>query len=497
MSEAVPPSSNPPPVQQPVTPPTTPPQTASGEPVGRGVVLQLPPNTPPLASGERLEGVVSSQLAASRLIISTRLGPVTVQTSAVLPPGSPVLLQTTSEGRQPTIQLATPALAPPPASKPIQPIPTTPGSSLTPASGQPTTPTTGFATPAPVLTDSQTQVRGSIVSATVLRVAASSGETRPQQLASQATGAQTSLSSLQPGARLNLRIAAVSQPGTGAAPAPPGTAAITGTVTGTDITGNALVRTNLAELSLATPRPLPTGSNLLLQTIGRPELLLPASATPHSLTISQRWEALYEALRIDFPAPTQAAISQAIPQPGAQFTGALLFFIAALRAGDLRGWLGPDASRAIDREALLGRMVDEFGVMQRIASEPAGQDWRLFLLPVLSDEQLQQMRLFIRNNNENSHENEKAKETRFVIEVTFSRLGPFQFDGLARPNALDLIIRTEQKIATAMRREIETIFTDTTAALGLNGSVAFRREAFFELQPLRDSGLAHEEGVIA
>jgi hypothetical protein len=103
-------------------------------------------------------------------------------------------------------------------------------------------------------------------------------------------------------------------------------------------------------------------------------------------------------------------------------------------------------------------MIDEFGIMQRIASEPAGQEWRLFLLPVLSDEQLQQMRLFVRNNQEDDHEDEKTRETRFVIEVTFSRLGPFQFDGLARPKAL---------------------------------------EEFFELQSLRDSGLAHEEGVMA
>ena len=135
--------------------------------------------------------------------------------------------------------------------------------------------------------------------------------------------------------------------------------------------------------------------------------------------------------------------------------------------------------------------------MQRLANEPSGQEWRLFLLPVLSDEQLHQLRLFVRDNKESENNDEKAKETRFVIEVTFSKLGPFQFDGLARSNALDLIIRTEHELAGPMQYGIVEIFTDTTSALGLNGSVAFRTEAFFELQPLRDSGLTEDSGVIA
>ena len=232
--------------------------------------------------------------------------------------------------------------------------------------------------------------------------------------------------------------------------------------TGTDISGNAIVRTNTAELALATPRPLPTGSNLLLQTIGRPIPFLAASAQQHTLALAPRWEALHDALRINIPG--QALSLTAVPRPGAQFTGALLFFIAALRAGNLRGWLGSETSRTLEREALFGRMVEEFGVMQRIASEPAGQDWRLFLLPVLSDALLHQMRLFIRDNQEGGDSDEKSQETRFVIEVTFSKLGPFQFDGLARPKALDLMIRTEREIAATMQQEIVEIFTDTTSA---------------------------------
>ena len=292
-----------------------------------------------------------------------------------------------------------------------------------------------------------------------------------------------------------MKIAAVARAGTGAPPATPGTASLTGAVTGTDIAGNAIVRTNTAELILPTPRPLPVGSNLLLEVTGRLSSPADRGLPPHALALSQRWEALQDALRAT---PTaQPTVAQAIPQPGPQFTGALLFFIAALRAGDLRGWLGPDAARAVDREGLLSRLTEEFGAMQRIASEPGGQDWRLFLLPVLSDEQLHQMRLFVRDNRDSAATDDKERETRFVIEVTFTKLGAFQFDGLARPKALDLVIRTERALPPGMRTEIAELFSDTTAALGLRGSVAFRTEAFFEIQPLRDSGLMRDAGLLA
>jgi hypothetical protein len=272
---------------------------------------------------------------------------------------------------------------------------------------------------------------------------------------------------------------------------------MTGTVTGADPSGNAIVRTNQAELAVATPRPLPVGSNLLLQPLGRAVPLSDATAQPHTLATAPRWEALRDALQTAAPVATQTAVAQSVPQPGPQFTGALLFFVAALRGGDLRGWLGPEAVRSLEAQGLLGRITEEFGMMQRLAGEPAGQEWRLFLIPVLSDDQLHQMRLFIRDGREKAADGNPSDATRFVIEVTFSRLGPFQFDGLARPKSLDLIIRTEHAIAPPLRRSIADIFENSVSALGMHGSLRFRTETPFALQPLRDSGLLADAGVVA
>ncbi len=500
MSEALPPTSN-----ATSAPPATPhsSQLAPPQPptnIGAGTILRLPPNVITLPIGERLEGIVTARLANTQSVLQTRLGPVTVQSAQALPVNSQIIFTVSTAGPRPTIQLAYQP------ERPASPPPHTPQARLA-GTAAPTLPVATRSNPAPPvpaqpaiqgLTDSQSQLRGSLVTATVVRIAApANARSISQSTSTAALGPSPHQTALATGDRFAVRISAITRPGTGAPPASPGTASTTGTVTGTTNAGHAVVRTNSAELSLAVPRPLPVGSNLLLQATGTPISQSPPALQQSGLVLAERWETLSDILRVGASSPTPNAINQSVPQPGPQLTNTMLFFMAALRAGDLRGWLGPNAVRLIEREGLLGRISEEFGLMQRIASEPAGQDWRLFLIPVISEEQLHQMRLFIRDHGGGDQDGETPQETRFIIEVTFTKLGPFQFDGLARPKALDLIIRTEREITKHMRQSISEVFTDTTSALGLTGRIGFKKERFFEIQPLRDSGLAHDSGIVA
>lgn len=423
-----------------------------------------------------------------------------MQTNLPLPLETRLTVQITADGAQPRV-LITPQPQPAAAKTPTnQPT----GTALQSASGTTAAARPNAApgpAPAPNVaapTVSLSQIRGSLVNATVLRV--SEPGTASRSPSSQNTpspgGNSAGRTSLTPGDRLAIKIAAITRPGTAAPPASPRTASMTGTVTGATAAGHAIVQTNSAELSLAVPRPLPIGSNLLLQA-GTPILPLRSETTQSALILGQRWETLNDAIRTSPSGTPSDLVSRMIPQPGAQFTNSLLFFIAALRAGDLRGWLGQDAMRHIERESLLGRITEEFGMMQRVANEPAGQDWRLFLIPIFSDEQLHQMRLFVRDGNARDEEDRDQKETRFVIEVNFTSLGPFQFDGLARAKSLELIVRTERVISAHLQHAISEVFTDTTSALGLSGGISFKMGQFIEFQPLRDSGLAIDPGVIA
>jgi hypothetical protein len=105
----------------------------------------------------------------------------------------------------------------------------------------------------------------------------------------------------------------------------------------------------------------------------------------------------------------------------------------------------------------------------------------------MTNEGLEQIRLFVRDSRDEEGEaGEQEPGTRFVVEVDFSRLGPFQFDGLSRRKNIDLIVRTQEKLPDDMRRDISRIYGDTVTALGVAGTIAFQVTPAFELNPLHD-----------
>ena len=146
--------------------------------------------------------------------------------------------------------------------------------------------------------------------------------------------------------------------------------------------------------------------------------------------------------------------------------------------------------RALQRTGgnLLERLGRDIGEMQRMATEPSGQEWRSYLIPILVGSDLQQLKLFIRGEKDQDDEDAAGQErnTRFVIEVEFSKLGPFQFDGLTRGKNIDLMIRTREALAERMRDEIRAIFADTVSALGFTGRLNFQRTLTFELNPTQE-----------
>jgi len=155
----------------------------------------------------------------------------------------------------------------------------------------------------------------------------------------------------------------------------------------------------------------------------------------------------------------------------------MLFFLSALKGGDIKGLFGDTASRVIDKErpGLINRLGAEFQAMSRLADEPQSGDWRLALIPMWNGEKVEQIRYFWRGAG-GGEEGESEEETRFVLDLDLSNLGHLQVDGLvkAKRNHLDLIIRTDQPLSPEMRTDISTIFETARETLGLGGQVAFQ-----------------------
>ena len=69
-----------------------------------------------------------------------------------------------------------------------------------------------------------------------------------------------------------------------------------------------------------------------------------------------------------------------------------------------------------------------------------------------------------------------ARANRFLIDLTLSRIGELQLDGLVRPRRFDLILRTHMPLPPEMRQEIGKLFQNSLETLGMTGAFPSRRE---------------------
>lgn len=265
---------------------------------------------------------------------------------------------------------------------------------------------------------------------------------------------------------------------------------VTGTVTGHTIGGQAIVQTPTATFALGnagapgSPSALSEGAKITFRLDSAPQS--PAAAQmrtlggTHNLISAKSWDDLGEALKALVtadPARLAQVAQNALPQPGAKLSSQMLFFLSALKGGDLKGLFGDSALRVIDKErpGLLARLGSDFQTMSRLADEPQQGDWRLALIPLWTGEKLEQLRFFWRGGG-GEEGAEEGEETRFVLDVDLSNVGHLQIDGLvkAKRRHLDLIIRTDQPLPAEMRTDIGQLFEDARETLGLGGQVAFQ-----------------------
>jgi|GEM_PF-1475626 len=218
----------------------------------------------------------------------------------------------------------------------------------------------------------------------------------------------------------------------------------------------------------------------LLTTAGGPPL-------PFDPLQSRTWPALQETLQVLIGQPDNAAqlLKNTLPAPAAaRMTPAALFFLAALRIGSIESWLGENILQALSkagRRDLIERLGGDFKSLSRQAQSPVGGDWRVISLPMLHDEQISQIQFYVRQQNDDDSEGREdggnKKTTRFILNLTLSRMGDLQMDGLLRPKRLDLILRSESALPFDIRQEIMRRFAAGIGQVDMQGGVSFQTRA--------------------
>ncbi|MCG5243663.1 hypothetical protein MCW82_28205, partial [Azospirillum doebereinerae] len=269
----------------------------------------------------------------------------------------------------------------------------------------------------------------------------------------------------------------------------PDTPVLRGTVAGTTPQGQPILATKQGMLALNVPASLPQGAKVTAALADLAQATQAAAPLPSGELgpLSEReWPAMRQlmaTLAASDPALARSMLAT-MPQPNRKLTAALTFFLSAMRGGDAQGWLGNDASSALEKGGhgdLLARLDREFEGLKREAAEPMPGDWRPYTVPMMDANGPRPIKLHVhplKGDEEGGEGREKSKPgSRFLIDVDLSRLGPVQLDGLVRPNHFDLILRSHVALPPELRVELIQVFADSVRALGYTGGLSFQSGA--------------------
>lgn len=276
--------------------------------------------------------------------------------------------------------------------------------------------------------------------------------------------------------------------------------------------GHAVIHTPLGDIMLQNRSSLAVGARLALAIdtldVAPPPsgVAMPVVQTPQQalLTLAQSWPTLADLIaifqgagngqtRADNLDPDMARQALAmLPHAGNKLGTGMMNAMAALRAGDIGKLLGPlfaAKGAGAEREEMVRRLRGEFSQLSALAQDRPEVDWRALFLPVIDDQgRVTQVNLFYRRPKKGEAEDRPGggTGTRFVVEADFSRLGPFQLDGLMRKQRFDLMIRSRARLNDRMRLDIEAIYEEARGLTGFTGSIAFQTVDEFPVIPLDD-----------
>lgn len=173
------------------------------------------------------------------------------------------------------------------------------------------------------------------------------------------------------------------------------------------------------------------------------------------------------------------AVRQSVPNVSnpAQLPSAILFFITATGIGDVRTWIGDKAFETLmqaGRTELSTLLSSDFTAIASRASEQTPDGWRPFMVPMFFGETLHRMQFFTRHHDDGGDgDDTSGKQTRFLVNVTQTKLGPIQIDGLVNQHRLDIVLRSDDLLAQDIRQGIRQHYSNALKETGLAGAISF------------------------
>ncbi len=301
-------------------------------------------------------------------------------------------------------------------------------------------------------------------------------------------------------------------PVSGANPAAPFAAGtvIGGQVSAHTLSGQPVVQIPHGSFAVGTSQTLPVGTDITFKIDTLPEPADPARQLSPALQRTGMiragtWPSLDEglsAIQATDPSLAQQLNSVVLPKADIKLAATTLFFLNALRGGDIRGWLGDNATRLLERMRpdVMRRLGNDFRLLAE-TDEGGGArratEWRGTMIPFLNGHTVEQIRLFTRQHGENDDESDQSG-TRFLVDITLTNIGRFQLDGIAETEErrLDMIVRTASTLPDRVRADLMKLFVDANDTVGMRGGMVFQASPDSFVEPISDPKKENGVGIV-
>ena len=270
--------------------------------------------------------------------------------------------------------------------------------------------------------------------------------------------------------------------------------------------GHPIVKTPLGSIVLEITPQTTIDSVIPIEIISAKESMLPApslSDTVSSLLTNRNWPALNEALELIQSSETltnQQFSTLKVPKLDSQMAANILFFISALKGGDIRNWLGNEAGRRIQNNSpeLYTRLAEEYNQLGRSVSETNTGDWRLTLIPLFNGSEFEFFQMNFRSGSNDPNKKDDEDFARFIVDLELSKLGRIQLDGLISPKGkqFDLFVRSAIPFTKSMRRDLNKIFSECIEITGLSGNIIMQSALQFIDIPVPKMTSNYGSGVV-
>lgn len=241
---------------------------------------------------------------------------------------------------------------------------------------------------------------------------------------------------------------------------------------------------------------LTPGSQILLQPQAQTAQATAGTSSALSklplMEASTIWPVLDEMFQSFAQAAPQMAqmMARIIPSPSnpAQMGPAALLFVATLRSGDISGWMNDrkiDALTKMGKDTLISRLTADADNVMRANADAPGNDWKSYPLPMLWQNEISKVLLHVKHENDPQDRESKDGTTRFIMDLTLTRMGDVQLDGLLRGKRLDLVVRTEMPISASMQDAMQTAYAKALDGTEIFGELGFQGDLKHAVRILR------------